>query len=207
VIKILGRPTSSNVQKVLWCCGELAIDFVHEPEYGGAYGKVDEPAYRALNPNGLVPTLIEDGFVLWESNAIVRYLAAAYGAGTLSPTDLRERASAEKWMDWHQTSLDEVLFPAFFELVRKPPAARDQSVIDRAVRDSSPKLAILDGALAATGFVAGGRLTIGDIVFGPALHRWLNLPIERPRFPNIEAWYARMKARPPFAKYVAIPLS
>lgn len=110
-------------------------------------------------------------------------------------------------MDWHQTSLDEVIFPAFFELVRKPPATRDQGVVDRAVRDSSPKLAILDAALARTPFVSGGELTIADIVFGPGLHRWLNLPMERPRFPHVEAWYARMRERPAFIEYVAIPLS
>ena len=207
MITIYGRATSSNVQKALWCAGELGIDFIHESEYGGPHGKLDQPDYLALNPNGLVPTLVHDDFVLWESNTIVRYLGLAFGAGSLSPSDPRDRANAERWMDWNQTSLDEVTFPAFYELVRKTPDERDQSVIDRAVSASAPKFAILDAALERNPYVAGSELTIGDIVFGPGIHRWLNLPVKRSSIPNVEAWYARMKERPAFAKYVAIPLS
>lgn len=207
MIKVLGRPTSSNVQKVLWCVGELGIDFVHEPEYGGPYGKVKEPEYLALNPNGLVPTLIHDDFVLWESHAIVRYLASAFGMGSLCPSDPKARASAERWMDWSQSTLDAVTFPPFYELIRKSAADRDQKVIDQAVRDAAPKLAILDDVLAKTPFVGGEQLTFADIPFGPALHRWMNLPIERSATPNIDAWYQRMRERPAYAKWVAIPLA
>ncbi len=207
MIKIFGRPSSSNVQKVLWCAGELGMDFIHEAEYGGSYGKLDEPEYVALNPNATVPTLIHDDFVLWESNSIVRYLASVYGAGSLWPTENRARANAERWMDWHQMNLDELLFPPFFELVRKPAEQRDMKVIDNAVKETEPKFAILDTQLAAAPFVAGDELTIADIAVGPGVNRWLNLPIERIPFTNVEAWYARMKERPAFAKYVDIPLA
>ncbi len=207
MIKILGRPSSSNVQKVLWCAGELGIDFTHEAEYGGPYGKLNEPEYVALNPNATVPTLIHDDFVLWESNSIVRYLASVYGAGSLWPTENQARASAERWMDWHQMNLDELLFPPFFELVRKPADQRDMKVIDNAVKETEPKFAILDTQLAAAPFVAGDELTIADIAVGPGVNRWLNLPIERIPFTHVEAWYARMKERPAFAKYVDIPLA
>lgn len=207
MIKILGRPTSSNVQKVLWCAGELGIDFEHEAEYGGPHGKVGEPEYLALNPNGTVPTLIHDDFVLWESNAIVRYLASVYGAGNMWPTANQARANAERWMDWHQMNLDELLFPPFFELVRVPAEKRNMEVIANAVVETKPKFAILDAQLAEHAFVAGDEITIADIAVGPGVNRWLGLPIDRVPFSNLEGWYARMKERPAFAKYVDIPFA
>ena len=206
MIKVLGRSSSSNVQKVLWCAGELGLDFTHEPEYGGSFGNTDTAEYLAMNPNGLVPTLIHDDFVLWESNAIVRYLAASFGADSLWLADLKARALADKWMEWHTSVLSEVSFPAFFELVRKKPEDRSQATIDASVAATTPAFAIMETALSGQDFMAGGRLTIADIVYGPSVHRWMNLPIDRTPMPNVEGWYARMLERPAYQRYVAIAL-
>ena len=207
MIKIFGRVTSSNVQKALWCATELELDFEHDPEYGGDFGRVDEPEYRALNPNGLVPTLVHDDFVLWESNSIVRYLGAVFGAGSLWPTDPKARAASEKWMDWSMSSLERAYFPAFFELIRKTPEERSQEAVDRAVKAATPLLGILNDALGDGPFVTGDQLTVGDIVFGPTLHRWYNLDLPHPDTPNVRAWYDNALGRPAFAKHVAIALA
>ena len=208
MIKILGRATSSNVQKALWCAAELELDFVHEAEYGGDFARTDTLEYRALNPNGLVPTLIHDDFVLWESHSIIRYLGAVFGAGGLWPTGPKARAASEKWMDWSMSALEGAYFPAFYELIRKTPEQRNQAAVDQAVKDATPLLGILDRALGDGGpFVGGEQLTIGDIVFAPTIHRWFNLDIPRPDTPNVRAWYDNVLQRPAFAKYVAIELA
>ena len=120
MLKIWGRNTSSNVQKAMFAVGELGL--AHERiDIGGAFGKNREPAYLAMNPNGLVPTLEEDGFLLWESNSIIRYLAAKFGAGTLEPADLRTRALASKWMDWQLSVLGPAITPVFWGMIRTPP--------------------------------------------------------------------------------------
>lgn len=207
MLKILGRSSSSNVQKVLWCAAELGLDFTHEQEYGGAFGNTDTPEYLSMNPNGLVPTLVEDDFVLWESNAIVRYLAARHGQDSLYPSDLRARASAEKWMEWHTSTFGEVSFPAFFELVRKSAGERDQSAIDASVERTNKTIEILDNALSGRDYIGSETFSIADFTYGPTLHRWFNLSVERAPRPNVEAWYQRMLEREPFTTYVAIPLA
>lgn len=207
MIKILGRSSSSNVQKVLWCAGELGLDVEHEPEYGSPFGNTDTAEYLALNPNGLVPTLVHDGFVLWESNPIVRYLAATFDAGGLWPNDPKTRAVADKWMEWHTTTLGEASFPAFFELVRKSPTERSQATIDASVAAAAPVFAIMEAALEGHDFMVGDGLTMADIAYGSTIHRWMNIAIERAPMPNVEAWYARMLKRPAYKKYVAIALT
>lgn len=207
MIKILGRVTSSNVQKVLWCASELNIEYIHEPEYGGQFGRVGEPEYRALNPNGLVPTLIHDDFVLWESHSIIRYLGAVFGAGTLSPSDARVRAASEKWMDWSLSALERAYIPAFFELIRKNAEQRSLLVVDKAVKAATPLMGILNDALDKGPFLGGDQLTIGDIVLAPTIHRWYNLDIDRPDTPNVRAWYEAALKRPAFATHVAIELA
>ena len=207
MIKIFGRSTSSNVQKALWCAAEVGVDFVHEAEYGGDFGRVDETEYRALNPNGLVPTLIHDDFVLWESHSIIRYLGAVFGAGKLWPTDPKTRAASEKWMDWSLSALERAYFPAFYQLIRKSPEQRSQTAVDQAVKDATPLLGILNTALGDGPFVCGDQLTLGDIALAPTLHRWYNLDIPRPDTPNVRAWYDTALQRPAFGKYVAIELA
>jgi glutathione S-transferase len=201
MLRILGRKTSSNVQKVLWCCGEIGLAF-ERTDVGGPFGGNKAPDYLALNPNGLVPTIDDDGFVLWESNAIVRYLSAKHAAGSLYPADARVRADADRWMDWQQTTVAAPLGILFRALLRTPPEAIERSEIESAERRAASALAILDARLARTKYVAGAELTIGDIALGYAPHRWLLMPIVRPSLPNLERWYRDLCERPAYREHV-----
>src|SRR6266700_3694774 len=147
MLKIWGRNTSSNVQKAMFAVGELGL--AHERiDIGGPFGKNNEAAYLAMNPNGLVPTLEEeDGFLLWESNSIVRYLASKHSRGTLEPTDLRERGSASRWMDWQLTVCAPAIHPVFWGLIRTPPDKRDHAAIDAAKEKITGVMRILDAQL------------------------------------------------------------
>ncbi len=202
MLKILGHPASSNVQKVLWCCGELELPFERR-DIGGSFGGNRTAEYLALNPNGLVPTIDDDGFILWESNVIVRYLAARHAPNALYPTDLRQRADAERWMDWQQTTLSVPMGVLFRALLRKPAEQVDSTALEAARGKASASWEILDRALADRSYVAGTQLTIGDIALGNAVHRWYRLPMERPALQRLEAWYARLCARPAYRKYIA----
>jgi glutathione S-transferase len=206
MITVYGRTNSSNVLKVTWCLGELNLPFELK-DLGGPFGSSKDPGYLSLNPNGLVPTLVEDGFVLWESNAIVRYLAAEHGKGTLWPDDLRERASADRWMEWHGSVLGEAMSPMFYGLVRTRPEIRDPAAIAASREAAAAAFAILDRALAGSDHVAGSRFSMGDIPVGIAAYRWFNLPIEREDRPHLKAWYERLCRRPAFRKQVMIGLS
>jgi glutathione S-transferase len=205
MLKIWGRTNSVNVKKALWAAEELGLKY-ERIDAGMQFGVVDTPEYRRLNPNGLVPTIDDDGFVLWESHAIVRYLAAKYGAGTLCPADLRERADADRWMDW-TFSFANAFRAVFWGLIRTPAEKRDPKAIEDARKKSAEMLKIVDAQLARRAYLAGDRLTMGDIPFGCHAQLWFNVPIERPALPNLEAWFKRLCARPAYAKIVDIPLS
>ena len=207
MLKIWGRPTSSNVMKVVWTCAELGLDF-DRVDIGGPFGGNREPDYLAKNPNGLVPTLEEpDGFILWESNSIVRYLAAGHGSGTLSPSDPRQRADAERWMDWQLTTVGPALGPIFHGLVRTPEDQRDPAAIAAAVTKTAELFQVLEKRMAGQAWLCGDQLTIADIPYGPILHRWFRLDFERPDFTALQAWYDRLCERPGFAQHVvAIPI-
>src|SRR5512140_1825508 len=165
MLTIWGRKNSANVQKAMWAIGELKLP--HERiDIAGAFGKNREPAYLALNPNGLVPTLQEDDFVLWESNSIVRYLAAKHGVGTLEPADARTRARASQWMDWQLTVLGPAIFDLFWGLVRTPPEQRNQAAIDVSRKKTTDAFKIVDAALASRPFLAGDAFCMGDIPVG-----------------------------------------
>ena len=205
MIKIWGRNTSVNVQKVMWAVGELKL--AHERiDVGGAFGKNREAAYLAMNPNGLVPTLEEDDFILWESNTIVRYLAAKYGAGTLEPPDLRARARAQSWMDWQLSVAAPAIHGLFWGLVRTPPEKRDPAAIEASREKTLAALKILDAQLAKTRFVAGETLSMGDIPVALMAYRFRRLTDERTGIDNVERWFAEIEVRPAFKEHVlAIP--
>lgn len=205
MLKIWGRTNSVNVKKALWCAEELGLKY-ERVDAGMQFGVVNTPEYRKLNPNGLVPTLEDDGFVLWESHSIVRYLAARYGAGTLWPIDPRARADSDHWMDWAFT-LWGSLRPVFWGMVRTPPEKRDLAAIAENRKKAGELLAILDGALAGRQYVAGDALTIGDIPIGCKVQLWMRMPIERPKQPNLEAWFERLCARPAYRKFVDVALT
>jgi glutathione S-transferase len=205
MIKIWGRNTSVNVQKVMWAVGELGLP--HERiDVGGAFGKNREPAYLAMNPNGLVPTLEDGDFLLWESNSIVRYLAAKYGVGTLEPKDLQARARASSWMDWQLTVAAPALTPVFWGLIRTPPEKRDHAAIEAGKVKSMAAMKILDAQLAKSAYVAGDTLSMGDIPVALMAYRFRRLVPERPGLDNLERWFGAIEQRPAFKEHVlAIP--
>ena len=205
MLRILGRRTSANVMKPLWAADELGLDY-EQVDVGGKFGGNREPGYLAMNPTGLVPTLVEDDFTLWESNAITRYLCGKYGQGSLCPADPRVRAVADTWMDWQQTTCAPMMLPVFWGLVRAPEAERDHDAINAGIERGREVWGMLDRRLADRPFVAGDTFTMGDIPIGPQAHRWLNLVEKRPPMPNLEAWYRRLTERPAFRKNVMIPI-
>ncbi|MEP7157777.1 MAG: glutathione S-transferase family protein, partial [Betaproteobacteria bacterium] len=189
MLKIWGRLSSINVQKVVWCAQELGLKY-ERIDAGRDFGLVNTPDYRAKNPNGLIPVIEDDGFVLWESNAIVRYLAAQYGLGSLCPADARTRADADRWMDWQTTTFNPLIAPAFWQLIRFAPETRDASVVETARAGAEVKLAMLDAHLAGNEFVTGSQFTMGDIPVGCSVDRWYKLPLKHESHPNVERWYA-----------------
>lgn len=206
MLTIWGRPNSINVQKVLWCAEELGLSFRHI-EAGGEYSALDEPDYIAMNPNKLVPTIDDKGFILWESNVIVRYLAHAYGSGSLCPTGAVGRFDGERWMDWQATTLWPVLRPVFIGLIRTPAEKRDPNVQAEAEARCAEKMAVLDALLSKRPFVGADRFTMADIPVGASAYRWYALDIRRPKLPNLERWYGSLIERPAFRQMVMQPLS
>jgi glutathione S-transferase len=207
MLKMWGRNTSSNVQKAMWAVGELKLP-CERIDVGGAYGRTKEPFYLAMNPNSLVPTLEEeDGFSLWESNSVVRYLAAKHG-GTLEPADPKVRAKAHQWMDWQLSVMGPAITPVFWGLIRTPPEKRDQAAIDAGKVKTTAAAQILDAQLARTRFVAGDAFSYGDIPVGVMTRRYLELVPERPALPHLERWYGELAKRPAFVEHCgAIPLT
>ena len=208
MIKIWGRNTSSNVQKAMWAIGEIGLP--HERiDVGGAFGKNREAAYLAMNPNGLVPTLEEeDGFLLWESNSIVRYLAAKHKSAVLEPADLRMRALASKWMDWQLAVLGPAITPVFWGMIRTPPEKRDYAVIEEGKKKTTAAIQMMEEQLAKTAYLAGDAFSYGDIPVGVMAYRYRQLVPERPALPNFERWYGAIAARPAYkAQVAAVPLT
>jgi glutathione S-transferase len=206
MIKVWGRTDSSNVQKVLWCLGELKLDF-ERIDLGGKYGGNKEKAYLEMNPNGLVPTIQDGDFILWESNSIMRYLNEKYGDGRLLPGTIEGRANANRWMDWQLSVLNGAMVPLFWNLVRTVPEKRDPTTIKSALEKSSAAWQMVENQLARTGYLGGDAFSLGDIPAGVWAYRWFNLPIERPKFERLNGWYSSLCARPPYQRHVMIPLS
>ncbi|RDK07298.1 glutathione S-transferase family protein [Cupriavidus lacunae] len=213
MLRIWGRLSSINVQKVVWCARELHLD--HERvDIGVTKGDLDTEAYVRLNPNRQIP-VIEDfrgtdvggePFVLWESNAIVRYLCARYGEGTLWPEDVKARASADRWMDWQTTAFSPAMVTAFLNLARKPAAERDEAAIQASCERTEPLAALLDKALAGREFIGGDRFTMADISLACAAHRWMGLPLRHQPRPDLERWLSAMRARPAAGGILELPL-
>jgi len=208
MLRIWGRTSSSNVMKLLWLCEELGIPF-ERIDAGGAFGRTKEPAFLAMNPNARVPTIEEaDGFALWESNTICRYLVATHAPGhALHPAEPRVRAKVERWMDWQLGHLNAPMTTIFFTYIRTPEEKRNWPATHAARDEAEALWDMVEAALGEDAFLGGARLSLADVALGPYLHRWLKLPITRRPQPRIAAWYARLCERPGFNRHVAVELS
>ncbi|MDT0176301.1 glutathione S-transferase [Enterobacter sp. BRE11] len=198
MLKILGRDSSINVRKVLWLCDELDLDFERE-EWGTEPDSLRKPEFLALNPNALIPVLIDDDFVLWESNAILRYLANAYEGDWLYPQNPRARAPVDQWMDWQSTELNTSWRYAFMSLVRNSPAHQDPRLLAAACKGWAHTMRILNQQLEKTGrYVAGRNFTLADIGVGLAVNRWYETPLDHPSLPAVRNYYERLTERHPY---------
>lgn len=194
MLKIWGREDSLNVQKVMLCVRELGI--LHEQINAGRHwGIINEPWYLAMNPNGLIPTIDDDGFVLWESNAIVKYLCAKHSRGVLSPTDPLEYADADRWISWQGSSLGVTMRQILLNLVRTPAQQRNRAFVDELIRTSTRHWIVMNQRLQGRDYMMGPRFTMVDIVFAPHVYRWFSYPIDRPDLPHLYAWYQRLCQR------------
>lgn len=192
--------------KVLWTLEELGLPY-ERIDAGMQFGVVNTDEYRAINPNSRVPTIEEDGFALFESNTIVRYLCAKYSMGGLCPEDLRARADTERWMDWATAQVQPVMTPVFWNLIRTTAEKRNSAAVAENTLATNRTLEVLDWGLTRRPYLGGTSLTIGDIAVGVWVHRWYALPIERPDLPRVRAYYERLKERSAYRLHVAQPLS
>ena len=205
MLKIWGNADSINVQKVLWCCEEIGLAY-ERIDAGRHYGVVNTAAFRRLNPNGLVPTIEDDGFVLWESGSVLRYLAAKHASGSLWPEDVVARADADRWIDWSNSTLWPAMVPIFRAFLRTPEHERDDNLVEAARRETLDAMHILDAQLEGRAFVGGERFTMGDIALGCAVWRWMTLPIERDELPQVQRWFDALSKREAYRKVVMLPL-
>lgn len=201
MLRILGQPNSINVRKVLWTCAELSLPFDRE-DWGGGFQSTTRPEFLALNPNAMVPVLIDGATVLWESNTICRYFAAQYGNGQLLPAEPARRAQVEQWMDWQATELNTAWRYAFMALVRRSPAHQDPGQTAASVVQWNRLMSLLDRQLEHTGaFVAGAGCSLADIAIGLSINRWHMTPIDHPALPAVDAYVARLRERPGYLQF------
>jgi glutathione S-transferase len=206
VLKIWGRLSSINVRKVVLAAQWLGIAF-ERVDAGHEFGIVTSPAYRALNPNAMVPLIDDAGFTLWESNVIVRYLCATHSPGVFYPQDLQQRFDAERWMDWQQTTLNPAGRGAFIQLFRTPAANRDEAAVAESVAATNPLLDMLETQLGKHSHVGGEEFGMADIPVACEIHRWYGLPLERAARPTLDRWYRRILEQPASRGVLDVPLS
>jgi glutathione S-transferase len=201
MLRLLGRNTSGNVQKVIFVLEELGVPYTRE-DYGRQFNNTQDAAYLKLNPNAKVPTLVDGDTVIWESNTILRYLASKQKNTSLYPTDLAARTEAERWMDWLLASLN-YYYVAVFKDSKKAANERAPS-FEADAKELAAQMSILEGALAGKTWIAGANLTLADIAMGPILHRCLDFPITLPALPHLKTWRAKLLERPAFKKAVGL---
>lgn len=204
MLRIHGRATSSNVQAVMWLVGEIGLD--HERlDVGGAFGGNQSPEYLRMNPMGRVPVIEDGALILFESQAILRYLAARYAAGSLWPVDPVGRAPADQWMEWSKVHvMPTVIYKVFWQLVRTSKEERDHETIAAAAAELKTLMGIADTQIARHGWLAGPDMTLADIAFGTQLYRYFTVPFEREEYPALRAYYDRLCARPAYAEHVMV---
>jgi glutathione S-transferase len=203
-LTLWGRLSSCNVQKAVWLLEELQLPY-ERLDAGGDFGGLDDPEYRAMNPHGRVPTLKDGDSVVWESEAILRYLAARYGAPQFWSDDPAARAAVDQWLAWTAASLYRDWIDLFWRRVRTPPQQQDAAEIERLRQNTAARYAFLDSQLASRPFLAGDTFSLADIAAGMTLYRWYEMPIARPELPALRAWYERLLERPAYRKGVCLP--
>lgn len=203
MLRILGRTVSINVRKALWTAEEMSIPFVHEAKWATPDAPATSPEFLALNPNGLVPVIEDDGFVLWELNAICRYLARKIARHDLYPAAPAEAARVDMWMDWQQAELNPAWRYAFMALVRKSAAHADAAQIEASASAWNARMAVLEAQLRKFDYAAGPAFTLADIVLGLSAHRWRSTPIDHAPLPHVGRWMDRLGARPGFRRYAS----
>jgi glutathione S-transferase len=207
-LQIWGRANSVNVQKVLWCCRELAVPFTRI-DAGMQFGRNGDPDYLAMNPNGRVPTLVDGDFALWESNSIMRYLALTHtSTSEIYPAEPKVRAGMERWLDWTLSTLQPVERPLFWGLVRTPVAERDMVAMQQAADTAAVQWRIVDRQLADRAYMEGDAFSLADIAIGAYARRWLGVEgVNRPALPHLQRWFETIARRPGFQEFVAPPMS
>ena len=205
MIELWGRASSSNVQKVLWCCDELGVEY-RRYDVGREFGGNKTAEYLRMNPTGLVPTIRDDDLEIWESNTIMRYLATRYGGDLMYPAEIAARSHVDRWLDWEVGTLAPTIFPVFWGLIRTAPEDRNETAITEAKARLTELFAVLDGHLSKHQYVAGENLTLADCAMGNSAYRWFSFAMERPEFTNLKAWYARISDRPGFRDHIVKPL-
>ena len=206
MLKIWGRANSVNVQKAVWATAEIGVAF-ERVDAGMALGKNNEDWYLELNPNGKIPLLQHEGFSLWESNVIVRYLCQTFSMGKLCREEVELRFLAEQWMDWTVSELGPAMHPVFWGLVRTPPEERNQQAIESGIKACIMLFTMLDKHLQHSGFVCGSDFTMGDIPAGAMAYRWFNMEIDRPVLEALQEWYEKLLERPAYREHVVMPLT
>ena len=206
MLRVWGRRSAFNVQKAMWLIGELGLPHQHV-DVGGVFGGLDDAAFLAMNPHGRIPVIDHDGLVVWESHAIIRYLAARYGAGTLWPEAAADRSFADRWMDWSATTLQRDFMDLFWGYYRTPDDQRNWPRLRKLIASCAEHYALLDRHLARQPYLAGDRFTMADVPAGTTLYRYFGLDIDRPPTPNVEAWYRRLAARPAYREHVMVPFA
>lgn len=205
MLTVWGRKTSSNVQALMWCIGELGLTFERH-DVGHKYGGNDTPEFLAMNPNGTVPVLKEEeGEPLWETGAILRYLANQYGTATFWPQDPEARARIDKWAEWSKINVAlNFTGPIFWRVVRTAPKDRNDVAIGEAINVLGSYLGIAEAQLARGAFLCGNEFTLADIQFGHVLYRYFGIAIDRPQHPALRRYYDRLIARPAFSEHVMV---
>ena len=206
MIKVLGRANSVNVQKVMWCAAEIDVD-VERVNVGGSFGGTDSEEFRLLNPNGTVPVLVDGDFVLWESNAIVRYLCAKYGKPDWLLNTVDVQGQADQWMDWYLTKLHPPMTTLFWQLIRTDSGAREKGKIADAIDACTQCWTLLDRHFERNSFVLGDQLSMADIPVGCAAYRWHCMQFDRPDLPNLRRWWSSLVTRQAYKGHVMVPLT
>ena len=203
-LRLFARRTSSNSQKVLWFLGELGVPY-ELVATGGDAGGLDDAEYRAMNPNGRVPTLLDGSFAVWESHAILRYLAATRSPDRFWESDPADRSRVERWMDWSQAQFDASFMQLFWGHWRTPAARRNRALNDMLVERCAGFLEVLDEALSGSDFVAGPQLSLADVPVGALMYRYANLDVTRDLPRHVGRWYRRLTERPAYREWVMLP--